>query len=404
MVFEDQRYNQLPVGPGYGKISDLPQRESLKASVPRVVHQSTLNNAVAWATLWYGYGGLHARLLNIRGESILSLPLAPAFIYRKVQKAAGCSRPISALDALEELTVNGAPRFSHFREFCVDSTSLSSVDAASKQRLGGYIRLFNTYDPQEIKISSVKQAVLLGSPVVIGMICPPSFVLASDFWQPREPAPLMEHGGHMITVVGYDDGLYGGAFEVVNSWGKTWGKDGFTWIRYEDFARHVKYGFRLIAVTGVKATVDFLSDQQQYMPVRGDGRGNYEFGRNYRTGEKFSIRITSESPAFASVVAVDPNGEKSVLFPSQNGMAPVVDTKIELPGAGYYPLTEPAGKNLLVVVLATSRASFDRAVEAVTKEAAERWVRPDGMWQPDRIKVVSNADLAVIRVVLNQVR
>jgi hypothetical protein len=43
--------------------------------------------------------------------------------------------------------------------------------------------------------------------------------------------------GHAVTIVGYDDDKYGGAFKVINSWGQDWGDDGYFWLPYS-FARH----------------------------------------------------------------------------------------------------------------------------------------------------------------------
>ncbi|HLG34931.1 MAG TPA: hypothetical protein VI757_08640, partial [Bacteroidia bacterium] len=37
-----------------------------------------------------------------------------------------------------------------------------------------------------------------------------------------------------MLAVSYDDEKYGGAIEVLNSWGKQWGNNGFAWIRYSD--------------------------------------------------------------------------------------------------------------------------------------------------------------------------
>jgi hypothetical protein len=54
-----------------------------------------------------------------------------------------------------------------------------------------------------------------------------------------------EFPGQALCVVGYDDDKYGGAFEVMNSWGKDWGNNGFTWIRYDDFLAFVKYAYEL---------------------------------------------------------------------------------------------------------------------------------------------------------------
>ena len=35
------------------------------------------------------------------------------------------------------------------------------------------------------------------------------------------------HQMHAMTIIGYDDNKYGGAFEVMNSWGEAFGNKGF---------------------------------------------------------------------------------------------------------------------------------------------------------------------------------
>ena len=58
--------------------------------------------------------------------------------------------------------------------------------------------------------------------------------------------PNEKDGGHALCIVGYDDDKFGGAFEIVNSWGEVWGNKGFLWIRYKDlykmYPRFVKIG------------------------------------------------------------------------------------------------------------------------------------------------------------------
>ncbi|MEA3543614.1 MAG: CARDB domain-containing protein, partial [Thermodesulfobacteriota bacterium] len=39
-------------------------------------------------------------------------------------------------------------------------------------------------------------------------------------------------GGHAVTIVGYDDNKYGGAFKVINSWGVNFGDNGYFWMPY----------------------------------------------------------------------------------------------------------------------------------------------------------------------------
>ena len=38
-----------------------------------------------------------------------------------------------------------------------------------------------------------------------------------------------------MCVIGYDDYKEGGAFQIMNSWGPEWGKNGVAWVPYNVF-------------------------------------------------------------------------------------------------------------------------------------------------------------------------
>jgi C1A family cysteine protease len=48
-----------------------------------------------------------------------------------------------------------------------------------------------------------------------------------------------------MCVIGYDDDMYGGAFEIQNSWGTGWGNDGYIWISYGTFAAFVNQAYEI---------------------------------------------------------------------------------------------------------------------------------------------------------------
>jgi hypothetical protein len=262
--------------------------------------------------------------------------------------------------------------------------------------MDGYTRLFNTYDPAEVKIQSIKKALTLGSPVVVGFICPPSFQFATDFWQPREGA-LPEHGIHAVLVAGYNDATLGGAFQIVNSWGRSWGKNGTTKLRYEDVGGYFLYGFRLLRSTRpAKARVEFLSAEGTEMTATEAG-GVYKLDKTYKTGDKFRVRISCERGLFVSAYAIDAAGNTGPLMQGNQDNQTWIDSELSLPSvAGYYPLTEPAGENRLVFAFANSELALDDFVP--TKKPIDQGVK----WEKRSIGFVSTQDLTIVSVIINQ--
>lgn len=58
----------------------------------------------------------------------------------------------------------------------------------------------------------------------------------NPLWIPKANDKTL--GGHAMTVVGFNDTKYGGAFEIMNSYGPDFGDDGFFWIKYNDFINY----------------------------------------------------------------------------------------------------------------------------------------------------------------------
>lgn len=47
--------------------------------------------------------------------------------------------------------------------------------------------------------------------------------------------PTSKKTGHAMTIIGYSNKKFGGAFKIMNSWGSDWGDGfGFCWVRYKD--------------------------------------------------------------------------------------------------------------------------------------------------------------------------
>lgn len=406
LLLENDRYDSLPLPLHYGKVESLPSTFSLKQYMPRVVTQAATNTAVVWSTVWYANTIVEARSKNILSTSPehRRLPLAPAYTFRKVAKKEGCDEPISLINALKSLS-KGAPRFSEFPEFCTNTIPDAINIKASNNKLAGFERIFNSYDPKDTKIHAIKKAIRGGSPVILGFICPPSFQFAGEFWQPREPDPLKEYGGHTICIVGYDDSKFGGAFEIVNSWGVEWANKGMTWIRYDDFTSYALYGFQLLQpALPLEAAVTLTSGTGEAMPVTRKADGTYEVSEVYKTGDRLQINVRTRAGIFCGIVIQDAARQRAEIFPASKAIGSYVPNNLTLPNEGsYFTLTEPAGKNTLFFIFTSTATNQENIRNKVidmggTLPIDEKMVT----WVDDKIQFQSQQESIVLKVELNQ--
>ncbi len=97
------------------------------------------------------------------------------------------------------------------------------ADAALSYRIDSYARCRG--------LSDIKQALANGHLVMLTILVADNFI---TYKQGVISAPKgVSHGYHAVVCCGYDDKL--GAIRCLNSWGDTWGEDGFFWLDYEYF-------------------------------------------------------------------------------------------------------------------------------------------------------------------------
>lgn len=132
-------------------------------------------------------------------------------------------------------------------------------------------------------LSDIRVALANGMPVVIGMAVPSSFYECKSYvWTPRSTDNLADSYGHAMTIIGYDDNLYGGTFEVMNSWGEDWGINGFTRIRYKDAADWIVAGWAVEKQTNnvyrydgeFEAKQDILAPDNEMLKIYSESRND----------------------------------------------------------------------------------------------------------------------------------
>lgn len=105
-----------------------------------------------------------------------------------------------------------------------------------------------TFIKQDSK--SIKQVLVSGKPIVIGILIYSSFESTNVFKYGVIPMPDINNedllGGHAVLLVGYDDKTK--VFKFQNSWGVEWGDKGYGYIPY-DYITDNNLAFDLCTVT-----------------------------------------------------------------------------------------------------------------------------------------------------------
>ena len=231
----------------------LPRSSSLQQYCPRAGSQGEYATCTAWATTYAAMTIMEAVRWGWTDRDVItSEAFAPLFVYakKKWKDDSDCNWGIGLYSTLPFLKDVGAPKHRNYETPCTTTDVPRWVeDEAIDHKIVDYLKIFDDPYPcqdAEKKIRVTKKAIVEKKPVIIAMDVPLSFDDAGEVWEGtmKEGEPL---GKHSLCVVGYDDDKAGGAFLLFNSWGEQWGKDGFTWVRYDDFSRFVNYAFELYA-------------------------------------------------------------------------------------------------------------------------------------------------------------
>lgn len=224
----------------------VPRIASLKAYTPIPLLQR--NSTCVAHSLAAARTIVYARNHDLTNQSdITSHYYSPHWIYfiNKDDNDTFCEMGLSLDKAVGNMMEVGVPRmaFVEYPEFYpfTDATLCNyyppkpdeDAQDAFKWKIDEVYILENLED--------VKIALSAGLPIVFGMAVPESFESAidQDLWIPTTSDKTLEKYGHAMVIIGYNDYKYGGAVEIMNSWGSTWGKEGYIWIRYDDLLDYI---------------------------------------------------------------------------------------------------------------------------------------------------------------------
>lgn len=257
----------LPTYSG-AKYNEVPLRTSLRKHCPVPGDQQQTGSCVGWAV---GYGALtimRAQQAGITDASqITEMAHSAAFIYNQIRlNAEDCTAGAYIEDALALLKSTGdclEKSFNYKQQDCHTLPEKPHIQEAFRYRIQDYAAVFDLNEPPKNKVSKACKVLATKTPIIVGMSITPGFweiKPGSQRWNPDENEP--SNGYHAMVLVGYDN--VEKEFELLNSFGASWGHNGFIRIPYDDFERLCRYAYVLApmdanATPGTNTPTDFAN-------------------------------------------------------------------------------------------------------------------------------------------------
>jgi len=216
----------------------LPSQMDLSLNFPAPGNQFSQNSCVGWSTA-YALKSYQERLETGWGLSQLGHLFSPAFIYHQIN--GGVDQGALIPDALQLIVNKGAATLATMPYIVSDYLSIPNSTAFS-EAANYKAKSWSKVQGKD----AIKAQLANKRPVVVGMTVYPSFNTLTGTNPVYNTAAGQLTGRHAVTIVGYDDGKYGGAFKLINSWGPTFGDRGYFWIPYSFTATVLNEAYVLI--------------------------------------------------------------------------------------------------------------------------------------------------------------
>lgn len=304
----------------------LPEAVSLAQFAPQRLNQGQQGSCVAWSSTYGARTILEAASTRQNPDQ---LAYSPAFVYNNI--ALDDCQGSYIQRAMEFMQQRGAVPFTDFQydeNDCTRQAGPDLIQEASQNRIHGFTRLTESDGVNGINIRAVKEHLAKDAPVVIGMMVGGSFMqdmMGQKVWHPTDyDRQQMGFGGHAMCVIGYDDRVEGGAFQIMNSWGPEWGQNGLAYVRYGDFKEFVReaYGLDPLPKRGAALNIAFECniglidfDTKSSIPIRINSGNVFETINPIKKGSKFKIELRNAVECYAYIFTPDSTGTSFVLFP-----------------------------------------------------------------------------------------
>ncbi|MEZ5013174.1 MAG: C1 family peptidase [Chitinophagales bacterium] len=308
----------------------LPESVSLLKYAPNRLNQGAQGSCVGWGSAYAARTILEAERT---GKDPNNVAFSPAYLYNQIglQDCQGAYIE-NAMDVLKNQGVVSLSEFPYTDENCSRLPNAAQKRDASNFKMTGFNRLTKGdakgVGNEAIDLVAIKQNLAQGAPVVIGMMVGGSFMqsmMGQDVWKPTDnDLNMYGFGGHCMCVIGYDDYKEGGAFQIMNSWGPEWGKNGVAWVPYNVFEYFTKEAYGVYPMGNANKPLTNTLDitfglinnvNGKAIALQQSGSNMFESKNTVAKGTKFKIEVTNNQECYTYIFGMETDNSSYVLFP-----------------------------------------------------------------------------------------
>jgi hypothetical protein len=198
---------------------------SVDLPVPAIINQLSEGSCSAMASAYYQLSHFWYKKLGSTSYDNSVNVFSPEYLFNHVKASVTCSSS-AIIECLNFLVSNGCVLYATLPYTCcsceITATPEQKAEAAD-YKIGSYSTILAS------DVAAIK-AALADNNVLSGYVTVDSNFDQADgdyIWDSLGTV----YGGHAIAIVGYDDTKQ--AWKIANSWGTSWGDNGFGWISYE---------------------------------------------------------------------------------------------------------------------------------------------------------------------------
>lgn len=249
LVFEENEQNNIrsyPVPTSY----DISTNPNTAQYFPSIGSQGQIASCAGWASTYYQFT---YEVNHLKNEATTYYnTFSPSWTYNYIN--CGCNIPTKLDDAYFVLEHQGAmllPDYPH--SMYLSSYSFAWSSDLDKMRAALRYRAFTyttTVYYNSLALMSVKDQISDGKVAVIWTNPDGWTIRTNSVGQQVVVRDSYSEDGHFMAVVGYDDNFsvtvngqtMTGAFKLANSWGASWGNNGYIWVLYDALLKDSSYG------------------------------------------------------------------------------------------------------------------------------------------------------------------